>query len=204
MNVNMNYRKQSEGNQRKNLQRLKALMDLRDNKRCAECPEPSELLPASARKHPKPPPCGTPCCTPLCTHLTHPTNLLSPPFICTYSCEDPDWASINLGVFVCLRCSGLHRQLGVHVSKVKSATLDLWNTGWVKVMRSWGNRRANLYYHASLPKSNRLPSVGVSDAELLAYLKDKYELKKWASRLPAAKWIDRQAEKEAPEEEEEE
>ena len=47
MNVNMNYRKQSEGNQQKNLRRLKDLMDLRDNKRCAECPEPSEFPPAS-------------------------------------------------------------------------------------------------------------------------------------------------------------
>lgn len=32
--------------------------------------------------------------------------------------RNPDWASINLGVLLCLRCSGLHRQLGTHITKV--------------------------------------------------------------------------------------
>jgi Arf-GAP/coiled-coil/ANK repeat/PH domain-containing protein len=34
---------------------------------------------------------------------------------------DPDWASLNLGVVVCIECSGVHRSLGVHVSKVRRA-----------------------------------------------------------------------------------
>ena len=38
---------------------------------------------------------------------------------------DPDWASLNLGVLMCIQCSGVHRQLGVHVSKVRSCTLDV-------------------------------------------------------------------------------
>jgi hypothetical protein len=37
---------------------------------------------------------------------------------------EPDWASINLGVMMCIECSGIHRSLGVHVSKVRSLTLD--------------------------------------------------------------------------------
>lgn len=32
---------------------------------------------------------------------------------------EPDWASLNLGVLVCIECSGVHRNLGVHISKVK-------------------------------------------------------------------------------------
>ena len=38
--------------------------------------------------------------------------------------KEPDWASINLGVLLCLDCSGVHRSLGTHVTKVRSMTLD--------------------------------------------------------------------------------
>lgn len=34
------------------------------------------------------------------------------------SASDPDWASLNLGILVCIECSGIHRNLGVHISKV--------------------------------------------------------------------------------------
>uniref|UniRef100_A0A4W6FSJ5 Arf-GAP with coiled-coil, ANK repeat and PH domain-containing protein n=1 Tax=Lates calcarifer TaxID=8187 RepID=A0A4W6FSJ5_LATCA len=40
--------------------------------------------------------------------------------------EEPRWASINLGVTMCIECSGIHRSLGVHLSKVRSLTLDSW------------------------------------------------------------------------------
>ena len=45
----------------------------------------------------------------------------------------PDWASINLGILVCIECSGIHRSLGVHVSKVRSLTLDKWEEHTVRV-----------------------------------------------------------------------
>ena len=40
--------------------------------------------------------------------------------------KGPRWASWNLGIFLCIRCAGIHRNLGVHISKVKSVNLDTW------------------------------------------------------------------------------
>lgn len=36
----------------------------------------------------------------------------------------PDWASVNLGITLCIECSGVHRSMGVNFSKVRSLTLD--------------------------------------------------------------------------------
>lgn len=45
----------------------------------------------------------------------------------------PRWASWNIGVFLCIRCAGIHRNLGVHISKVKSINLDSWTPEQIAV-----------------------------------------------------------------------
>ena len=47
--------------------------------------------------------------------------------------KGPRWASTNLGIYVCINCSGVHRSLGVHISKVKSTNLDKWLPEQVEV-----------------------------------------------------------------------
>lgn len=48
------------------------------------------------------------------------------PLLADLTLLGPRWASTNLGIFVCIRCSGIHRNLGTHISKVKSVNLDKW------------------------------------------------------------------------------
>ncbi|KAG8652717.1 hypothetical protein MANES_06G126100v8 [Manihot esculenta] len=58
---------------------------------------------------------------------------------------EPDWASLNLGVLMCIECSGVHRNLGVHISKVRSLTLDVkvWEPSVLNLFQSIGNIYAN-------------------------------------------------------------
>ncbi|CAN1357434.1 ADP-ribosylation factor GTPase-activating protein AGD3 [Linum perenne] len=58
---------------------------------------------------------------------------------------EPDWASLNLGILVCIECSGVHRNLGVHISKVRSLTLDVkvWEPSVISLFQSLGNAFSN-------------------------------------------------------------
>ena len=47
--------------------------------------------------------------------------------------KDPRWVSINLGLYLCIECSGIHRSLGVHISKERSIELDLWDKDTIQV-----------------------------------------------------------------------
>uniref|UniRef100_A0A665UQ35 Arf-GAP with coiled-coil, ANK repeat and PH domain-containing protein n=1 Tax=Echeneis naucrates TaxID=173247 RepID=A0A665UQ35_ECHNA len=69
---------------------------------------------------------------------------------CCCDCGQPDprWASINLGITLCIQCSGIHRSLGVHFSKVRSLTLDTWEPELLKLMCELGNRVINQIYEA--------------------------------------------------------
>ncbi|KAK6924605.1 Ankyrin repeat, partial [Dillenia turbinata] len=64
----------------------------------------------------------------------------------------PDWASLNLGVLICIECSGVHRNLGVHISKVRSLTLDVkaWEPSVILLFQSLGNNFANTVWEELL------------------------------------------------------
>jgi len=104
------------------------------------------------------------------------------------SMPEPEWASLNYGVALCVECSGAHRSLGVHVSKVRSAILDvkvwtdpLLNGTFVK----WGNANANAVLEAKILKkpssfldndksATRKPHPKSTKEEKLEFIKKKY------------------------------
>lgn len=56
---------------------------------------------------------------------------------------DPTWASLNLGALICIECSGIHRNLGTHLSRVRSLDLDDWPRELTLVLTAIGNDTAN-------------------------------------------------------------
>ncbi|XP_006165002.1 stromal membrane-associated protein 2 isoform X2 [Tupaia chinensis] len=93
--------------------------------------------------------------------------------------KGPRWASWNIGVFICIRCAGIHRNLGVHISRVKSVNLDQWTQEQIQCMQEMGNGKANRLYEAYLPETFRRPQI---DPAVEGFIRDKYEKKKYMDR----------------------
>src|SRR3546814_2100512 len=72
--------------------------------------------------------------------------------LCCADCgqANPNWVSLNLGVLICITCSGAHRSMGVHVSKVRSLTLDVLSTEDYEFLGAVGNERANSVWEGTL------------------------------------------------------
>ncbi|ETO29399.1 Arf GTPase activating protein [Reticulomyxa filosa] len=113
--------------------------------------------------------------------------------------KQPTWASTNIGIFVCIRCSGIHRNLGTHISKVernckkkvlfieqkvKSTNLDSWNAMLMKHFKAQGgNQAVNIRYESSLPKQDK-PTEATDTHRLEQFIRSKYVSKKWFNASP--------------------
>ncbi|XP_069383223.1 arf-GAP with coiled-coil, ANK repeat and PH domain-containing protein 3 isoform X1 [Paralichthys olivaceus] len=103
---------------------------------------------------------------------------------CDCGQADPRWASINLGILLCIECSGIHRSLGVHCSKVRSLTLDTWEPELLKLMCELGNSVINHIYEGSYQEQGlKKPSPSSSRQEKEAWIKAKYVEKKFLKKL---------------------
>ncbi|TPP54320.1 putative GTPase activating protein for Arf family protein [Leishmania donovani] len=90
--------------------------------------------------------------------------------------KQPRWASTNLGIFFCLRCAGIHRSMGTHVSKVKSVNMDAWVESMMLVVEHIGNARGRLLYEYNMPPSARVTNT-TETAVVERVIRSKYERK---------------------------
>ncbi|OAD59767.1 Arf-GAP with coiled-coil, ANK repeat and PH domain-containing protein 2 [Eufriesea mexicana] len=103
---------------------------------------------------------------------------------CDCGGDDPRWASINLGITLCIECSGVHRSLGVHYSKVRSLTLDDWEPEILKVMAELGNTVVNNVYEALPIPSDIIRATPKCNGNIReAWIRTKYVDRKFVKPL---------------------
>lgn len=106
---------------------------------------------------------------------------------CDCNAPSPPWISTNLGILVCIQCSGLHRELGVQHSRVRSLVLDNMCTAELLVAHRMGNYAFNEVAEESLPGDKKLKQ-DASMVERKEYIRAKYVEHKWvrpSGRSPA-------------------
>ncbi|XP_077304359.1 arf-GAP with GTPase, ANK repeat and PH domain-containing protein 1 isoform X6 [Lithobates pipiens] len=95
----------------------------------------------------------------------------------------PDWASLNLGALMCIECSGIHRNLGTHLSRVRSLDLDDWTPELIKVMSAIGNELGNSIWEGS-SQGHVKPCSESPREEKERWIRAKYEQKLFLAPLP--------------------
>ncbi|KMY90174.1 centaurin-gamma-1A isoform X1 [Drosophila simulans] len=95
---------------------------------------------------------------------------------------NPEWASLNLGVLMCIECSGVHRNLGSHISKVRSLGLDDWPSPHLSVMLAIGNSLANSVWESNTRQRVK-PTSQASREDKERWVRSKYEAKEFLTPL---------------------
>ncbi|KAJ6839393.1 putative ADP-ribosylation factor GTPase-activating protein AGD2 [Iris pallida] len=103
------------------------------------------------------------------------------------SAPEPEWASLNLGILVCIECSGVHRNLGVHISKVRSLTLDVkvWEPAILDLFSALGNSYCNSVWEELLLQGEGVGELSIQKPQPKDTIlrKEKYIQLKYVDKI---------------------
>lgn len=102
-------------------------------------------------------------------------NLAENSYCADCQSRGPCWVSLDFGAFICFNCSGEHRHLGMHITRVRSCKIDNWTQDELNLMEAVGNERSNLYWEGNKKKSSyKKLSASASANERRMFMKEKY------------------------------